>query len=42
MEATTRAVKVDALNPWSIVETRYAFTARTAAADGSDPVSIHR
>jgi len=38
----TRAVKVDALKPWSTVRQRYRSTARTARSSGSTPVSIQR
>ena len=42
VEVMTRAVKVDALNPWSMVRIWYCSTARAWAGDGSDPVTIHR
>ena len=42
VEAMTRAAKVEALNPWSMVSTRYSSTARTWAAGASSPDSIHR
>ena len=38
VEVTTRAVKVDALNPWSMVSTMYCSMARAWAAVGSSPV----
>jgi len=33
----TRAVNVDALNPWSIVEMRYCSTARACSGVGTVP-----
>ncbi len=39
-DVMTRAVKVDALNPWSTVEIRYCSTALTRAASGTEPVSM--
>ena len=35
VEATTRAVNVDALKPWSIVEIRYRSTAQTCSSAGA-------
>ncbi|CAM5482857.1 hypothetical protein STENM36S_06467 [Streptomyces tendae] len=40
VDAMTRAVKVDALNPWSMVEIRYCSIARVRASSGSSPVSM--
>ncbi len=40
VEATTRAVKVEALKPWSMVEVMYDSIARTRAASASSPVSM--
>ena len=40
--ATTRLVKVDALNPWSSVATRYLWTARTATGSACPPVAMRR
>ncbi|CAM5419876.1 hypothetical protein SCYAM73S_01315 [Streptomyces cyaneofuscatus] len=40
VEATTRAVNVEALKPWSTVEMRYCSTARTRSGSGSVPVSM--
>jgi len=40
--ATTRDVKVDALNPWSMVATRYFSTAAACFASGTVPVAIWR
>lgn len=42
VEATTRAVNVEALKPWSTVEIRYCSTARARAGSGSEPVSMYR
>ena len=42
VEATARAVNVDELKPWSIVDTRYCSSARACSAGGSCPVSIQR
>ena len=42
VEAITRAVKVEALKPWSTVSIRYCSTARACSGDGSSPVSIAR
>jgi len=40
--ATTRAVKVEALKPWSTVATRYCSTALAVSAAGVAPVAIRR
>ena len=42
VEVMTRAVKVEELNPWSMVRMRYCSSARASSAAGSCPVSIHR
>ena len=42
VEATTRAVNVDALKPWSIVEMRYRSMAQTCSSAGGAPCSIQR
>ena len=42
VEVTMRAVKVDTLNPWSIVRIMYCSMARACNALGSDPVSMVR
>ena len=42
VEVTTRAVNVDALNPWSTVEIRYFSTARACFGWGTSPVSMYR
>ena len=42
MLATTRAVNVEALKPWSTVRMRYCSRARTAAGWGSSPVDSYR
>jgi hypothetical protein len=40
VDATTRAVKVDALKPWSTVETRYRWTAATCCGSGVVPLNM--
>lgn len=40
VEAITRAVKVEALKPWSTVAIRYRSTARALTGSGSCPVSM--
>ena len=40
VEVTTRAVKVEALKPCSMVEVMYASIARTRAGSASSPVSM--
>ena len=40
VDVTTRAVKVDALNPWSIVRIMYCSMARACVGLGSVPVSM--
>ena len=40
VDVITRAVKVDELNPWSIVRIRYCSRARIARSCGRSPVSI--
>ena len=42
VDATTRAVNVDALNPWSIVRIRYCSSARAASGVGVSPVTARR
>lgn len=42
VEAITRAVNVEALNPWSTVSIRYCSTARAASGGGVSPVIIQR
>ena len=42
VEAITRAVKVEALKPWSTVATRYCSMARACSGGGSAPVSMCR
>lgn len=42
VEAITLAVNVEALKPWSMVETRYRSTAAARSASGSSPVSMYR
>ena len=42
VEVTTRAVKVDALNPWSIVRIMYCSIARAWSGAGTSPVSMYR
>ena len=42
VDATTRAVNVEALKPWSTVRQRYRSTARTCSGAGSVPVIIQR
>ncbi len=42
VEVMTRAAKVEALKPWSMVSIRYCSMARTWAAGASCPNSIHR
>ena len=37
VEVMTRAVNVDALKPWSMVEMRYCSTARACSAVGTSP-----
>src|SRR4051794_2856845 len=39
VEATTRAVNVDAAKPWSTVATRYCSIARASSASGTRPVT---
>ena len=41
-EQITRAVKVEALKPWSIVVIWYCSTARPLSVSNSSPVSIQR
>ena len=40
VEVTTRAVKVDALKPWSMVRIMYCSMARACNGLGSMPVSM--
>ena len=40
VEVTTRAVKVDALKPWSMVRIMYCSMARACGAEGTSPVSM--
>ena len=40
VDVTTRAVKVDALKPWSIVRIMYCSMARACSGLGSSPVSM--
>jgi hypothetical protein len=42
VEAITRAVKVEALKPWSTVSIRYCSMARATSGVGSVPWTIHR
>ena len=42
VDVTTRAVKVDALKPWSIVRIMYCSMARACRGLGSVPVSMNR
>ena len=42
VEAITRAVKVEALKPWSMVEMRYCSTARAWSGSGTSPLSMYR
>ncbi len=42
VEAMTRAVKVEALKPWSMVSIRYCSMARARGGGRLVPVSIHR
>ena len=40
VDVTTRAVKVDALKPWSMVRIMYCSMARACSALGSAPVNM--
>jgi hypothetical protein len=42
VEVTTRAVKVDALKPWSMARMRYCSMARARAASGTSPSIMYR
>ena len=42
VEVMTRAVKVEELNPWSVVEIRYCSMARAWSGSGTSPVSMYR
>ena len=42
VDVTTRAVKVDALKPWSIVRIMYCSMARACSGLGSVPVNMLR
>ena len=42
VDVITRAVKVDELNPWSVVEIRYCSMARACSGSGTSPVSMYR
>jgi len=40
VEVMTRAVNVDELKPWSMVEMRYFSSARALAGSGTSPLSM--
>ena len=42
VDVITRAVNVDALNPWSTVVIRYCSTARACSGDGTSPFIMYR